>query len=215
MPSTNNNRTIYEIVGAVVAVLLIAVFFIFGRSGANATIDNAQATAAALQNTVNELRDAPDAPDLSGDLAAAEAELAAAQTEVALLQAATSVVIQPTDVPAIAAPTAIPPTATPEPPCFPSDLDEVVVIRDPRLNLWHSLGNNGAGKPIMDIFEDDDGNRIQYSIGVTFFVYEEPILADGGALYYEVFGPLGKGKFVQEAHIKLFDADPELFYCTE
>ncbi len=215
MPSQNNNRTIYEIVGAVVALILLGLFFVIGRGGANAVIDNAQATAAALQNTVNELLDAPQSPDLSGDLAAAEAELATAQTEVALLQASTPVVIQPTDIPATAAPTAIPHTATPEPPCFPSDLDEVVVIRDPRLNLWYSLGNNGAGRPIMAIFEDDDGNRIQYSIGVTFFVYEEPILADGGALYYEVFGPLGMGKFVQEAHIKLFDADPELFYCTE
>ncbi len=33
-----------------------------GREGANTVIDDAQATAQALQNTVNELLDAPDLP---------------------------------------------------------------------------------------------------------------------------------------------------------
>lgn len=211
MPSQNKNRTLYEIIGGVVAVILIALFFILGREGANEIIDNAQSTAAALQNTVNELLDEPQPPDLSDALAAAEADLAAAQAEVADLLDAPPVVVIATDIPA---PTAIPPTATPEPPCFPSDLDEVVATRNPRVNLWYSLGDNKAGKPIMAIFEDNDGNRVQYPVGVTFFVYEAPVLADGGTLFYEVFGPLGMGLFASENHIKLFDADPDLFYCT-
>ncbi len=213
MPSKNNNRTIYEIIGAVVAVVLVVVFFIFGRSAANTTIDNAQATAASLQNTVNELRDAPDVPDLSGELAVAEAELAVAQTEAALSQAATPVVIVATAAPPTATATAVPPTPTLEP-CYPDGLDEVVAIRDPRVNLFEETGRNAVDKPIMSIFEDDDGNRTQYPVGTTFFVFEDPILADGGSLFYEVFGPLGQGLFAKDIHIKLFDAEPPLLLCS-
>ena len=65
----------------------------------------------------------------------------------------------------------------------------------------------------MDIYEDDDGNRIQYTVGVTFFIYEEAIVTDGGDTFYEVFGPRGRGLYVRAVHIKLFDADPPLYLC--
>ncbi len=197
------SRNLERTVTGVIALVLVALFFVMGRGGANDVIDNAQATAASLQNTVNELL---GAPDLSDELAQAEAELAAAQTEVALLLDATSEV-------KIITATTVPATSTPEF-CYPSDLDEVVVIRDPRLNLWASIGDNAKGRMIMDIFEDDDGNRVQYSVGVTFFVYEEAIVTDGMNVFYEVFGPHGKGLFVKETHIKLFEAEPDLLYCS-
>lgn len=211
MSSERSNRTIYEIVGVVLAVVFMAVFFIFGRSGANTIIDNAQATAAALQNTVNELRDAPNVPDLSDELATAEVGLAAAQTEVAQLLAATAVISA--TAPPTATATTVPPTPTLEP-CFPDNLDEVVAIRDPRVNLFEETGRNAVGKPIMSIYEDDNGNRTQYPVGATFYVFEAPVLADGGSLFYEVFGPLGQGLFAKDIHIKLFDADPPLLLCS-
>lgn len=204
------SRNLERIVGVAVALVLVAMFFVMGRSGANTTIDNAQATVAALQNTVNELL---DRPDLSGELADAEAALDAAYTEVAELsatEAATSTPVATATTRPTA--TAIPPTPTPKP-CYPSNLDEVVAIRDPRVNLFEVIGENGAGKFIMGIYEDDNGNRVQYEIGVTFFVYEDGIVVDGGSTFYEVFGPLGKGLYVREVHIKLFDADPDLYFC--
>ena len=207
----NNNRTIYEIIGGVLAVVLVVVFFLVGRGGANQVIDDAQATAQALQNTVSELQDAPPPwPDLSDDLEAAEAEIDLLGTQVAEFLAI------PTQHPVTATPeptaTAIPPTATPEF-CYPSDLDEVVVIRDPRVSLSYSMFDNKAGKMVLNIYVDENGNKVQYLVGDTFFIFEDPIVVDGGGTVYEVFGPRGEGLFVKSGHIKLFDATPNLYLC--
>lgn len=209
------SRNVERVVSIVLVLIFSTLFFITGREGANTTIDDAQATAAALQNTVNELLDMPDAPDLSAELAEAQAALDAANTQVAELSA-TEVAVATT----VVAPTAteILPTPTPKP-CYPHNLDEVVVIRDPRASLFEATGENLAGKPIMGIYVDSDGNRVQYSIGVTFFIYEDLITADGGLEFYRVFGPLGKDYllelYVRADHIKLFDADPDLYLCTD
>lgn len=205
------SRNIERVVSIVLVFIFSALFFITGREGANTTIDDAQATAAALQNTVNELLDAPAPPDLSAELAEVWAALDAANTQVAELSA-TEVAVATT----VAAPTAteILPTSTPKP-CYPHNLDEVVVIRDPRLSLFEATSDNLAGKPIMEVYVDSDGNRAQYAIGVTFFIYEDLVVADGGLEFYEVFGPLGKGLYVRADHIKLFDDAPDLYLCTD
>ena len=207
-----NKQTVERIVTGFVAVILILTFFVVGRSGANVAIDDAQGTSAALQNTVDELLSVTHPPDLSDDLADMEAQRDALATEIAEILALPPLP-DPTDPAPTPTPTLIPPTPTAQF-CYPSNLDEVVAIRDPRVNLWEVIGENKAGKFIMDIYEDDDGNRVQYTVGVTFFIYEDAILTDGGLVFYEVFGPLGKGLYVLENHIKLFDADPDLYLCS-
>ena len=123
MPSKTNNRTIYEIIGGVLAVVFVVVFFLVGRGGANQTIDDAQATSAALQNTVGELLDAPPPwPDLSDDLETAEAEIDALGTQVAEFTAI------PTQPPVTVTPE---PTATPtaEPTAEPTAKPIVVTLK--------------------------------------------------------------------------------------
>lgn len=209
--SNKDNRNVERIVSGVVALILILTFFVIGRSGANTAIDNAQATSAALQNTVDELLSVTHPPDLSSELADMERQRDAYATEIAELLAIPTLP-DPTDPPATPTPTAIPSTPTPQM-CYPSNLDEVVAIRDPRVNLFEIIGENKAGKWIMDIYEDDDGARIQYPVGTTFFIYEDAIVTDGGDVFYEVFGPWGKGLYVRAVHIKLFDASPDLYIC--
>ncbi len=206
----SNNRTIFEIIGGVLAVVFTVIFFLVGRDGANLVIDDAQATAAALQNTVDELLGAPAPwPDLSGDLEAAEAEIDALGIQIVELETI------PTQSPVTATPeptATVAPTTTPEF-CYPSNLNEIVVIRDPRVSLSYSMFENKVGKMVLNVYEDDNGNRVQYLVGDTFYIFEDPIVVDGGATVYEVFGPRGKGLFVKSEHIKLFDANPDLFLC--
>ena len=61
---------------------------------------------------------------------------------------------------------------------------------------------------IMDISIED-----QYLIGETFLIFENLIVVDGGSIFYEVFEP-DKGLFVRSDDIKLFDPDPDLFFCN-
>ena len=206
------SRNVERVVTVIVSVVMIIAFFVLGRTGANATIDNAQATADALSGFLTELAvQETEAPPAATSTPPELAETQAPATIVPTVAATKQPTKRPTK-----APTRTPaPTSTPEF-CYPSNLDEVVVIRDPRLNLWDVIGENKAGKFIMDIYEDDDGNRVQYAVGTTFFVYEEGIVVDGGKVFYDVFGPLGGDLdlYAKGDHIKLFDDTPDdLLYC--
>lgn len=184
-----------------------------GRSRANDTIDNAQATSVALQNSLNELLNITQPPDLSSELATAEAVNIILSTELALAwlpdpTATPTVGFTPTTVNLPFTPTPRTPTPTPTqvPNCYPTNIIEVVAVRNPRINLWN--------EKLDDIYKDEDGNRIQYSIGETLFVYEDAVETNDGDVFYEVFGPRGTGLFVGESGIKLFNADPDVLYCN-
>lgn len=210
--------SIRNILWLIVIVALITFSFAVATNRANETIDNAQATSAALENSLNELLGITQPPNLSGELAtlsAANLTIAAHNSEQMTAAAELQATPEPTvtstpNFTQTAAPffTAIVSTSTPTqiPNCYPTDLIEVAAIRIPRVNLWTSA--------LDDIYTDQDGNRIQYSVGETFFVYEDAVETNDGDRFYEVFGPRGNGLFVGESSIKLFDDDPDLLYCN-
>jgi hypothetical protein len=186
-------------VRGVIATLAAIVMLVLGFFGGKYTetidsINSAQQTADALLASFQETQDASDA------LQTANAPL---PTEIVL----------PT---LEATATPVPPTATVEPTTtcvVPANIAEVVAARgtnDAKTNLFHVLFNNKAGKPVMDIFEDANGNRIQYEHGEHFFVLNEAVSGDGGTIWYVVVGPRGAGYFVRNIHIAFFDLNPTL-----
>lgn len=188
-------KTVRWVLATIATVITLVAGFFGGRAVEFADdVNSAQMTADALLAQVEQTQDAfltQNAPEST--------------------EAATEVVVEPT-----ATATLVPPTETlvPTSTCVvPSNVAEVIAHRGEdgaKTNLFHVLFNNKAGKPVMDIFEDDNGNRIQYEWGDHFFVINEEILGDGGTIWFIVVGPRGAGYFVRNIHIEFFDLNPTL-----
>jgi hypothetical protein len=153
-------------------------------------IDDALATSAA-QNE--------QAPPPPADNSEADAALEAANQ--ALTQQAAQIQTQESDLATLnAGPTAtdtLPPqtpTNTSEPtattPLIPEG--QKIVLAKKNAPLWKIDGYNDKDNPVMVKLDP----IVRYEQGQWMLVYEAKILADGGALYYQVVGPIGSGYYV-------------------
>ncbi len=84
-----------------------------------------------------------------------------------------------------ASPTAPPPV---EPPPGPEPIK--VVIDDDKADkalLYEKIGQDKAGKPILQIWHSQDGKVARFDPGTKFTVFPEPVIATGGMKFWQLY----------------------------
>ena len=124
--------------------------------------------------------------DVMATLVVIQAALDTASAKIATLEAknnATSLP-QPTSTTHYS-PTSQIPQSSPTP-STPSNVTTAVIISS-KANLRYTKKNTAAGNPIMLIYEP----RIKLEQGSYTWIYKDPIMSDGGIIYYEIHDPDG------------------------
>ena len=79
-----------------------------------------------------------------------------------------------------------------ENPAEPQETTITVTIAATKVNAFFAPETNASGYPIMELFPASNSpiaKRVQYKSSDRLLVYESPIRADGGGIYYQIADP--------------------------
>jgi hypothetical protein len=67
-----------------------------------------------------------------------------------------------------------------------------ITIAATKVNAFFAPETNASGYPIMELFPASNSpiaKRVQYKSGDRLLAFEDPVRADGGAIYYQIAEP--------------------------
>lgn len=88
----------------------------------------------------------------------------------------------------------VPPNPPPTPPPTPDTVYTFIMTEQPRANAFVQKGVNKEQVPMMVIYQDSQGKRVQFDVGDEVKIIKKAVVADGGLKLFALYDIKGQNK---------------------